>query len=521
MSAPALAPTRRLAPGPVLRVGAKGAYRALAELPGQPHELRSELVASTPRPAAGRSPRALATFAHVTDLHLADVQSPVRFEFMNREHADPRFHPLIPMHRPQEALNAHALDAMVRTLNRIEGGPIGGAPLELVAMSGDAIDNAQANELAAFFAVFAGGLARPGSGGPRYEGVQSAAWPDGWFWKPDLAADADPMQSGYGFPHLPGLLERALEPFQAEGLRLPWIGCLGNHELLVQGVGLVTPAVAAALVGTRKPVAMPPLFERDTVAEDFITRPHAFLAGRAVEVTADPSRRPLLPGDFLRAHPPGHGFTAESARTGTAYYVHDTPAVRFIVLATASPDGAAEGRLDFAQAEWLGARLTEARDRLVVIVSHHGLDHLANPRRAAGPGHLPPDQVLALLLRFPNVVLWLNGHTHASRVQARAGSSGGFWEVTTCSLVDWPGQARLVELLDVGDDELEIACTMVDHATAANPEAAGTGAELAGLHRQLAANQPLGEFSRDLAGTPSDRNVVLRLPAPFPLRRTG
>lgn len=506
MSSPALTQLRRLGRGAVLRAGSKASYHALAELPGESHAVRSDLVPALARSGSGRSGRAIACFAHLTDLHLADVQSPARYEFMNREHADPRFRLLLPMHRPQEALNAHALDAMVRTLNGIESGPLGGAPLELVVMSGDAIDNAQANELAAFRAVIGGGVARPGSGGPRYEGVQSASWPDAGFWKPASPSREDLMQSGYGYPRLPGLLERALLPFPAEGLKVPWIGCQGNHEQLIQGVGIVTPAMTAALVGTRKPASMPWEVDRDTAAEDFVSRPEAFLAGPSVVVTADAGRRPLSPADFPGPHP---------------YHVHDTPAVRFIILATACPGGGADGRLDATQAGWLEARLDEVQDRLVVIVSHHGLDNLANQRDASGSGHVTPAEVLALLLRFPSVCLWLNGHTHANRVRPHASAAGGFWEVTTCSLVDWPGQARLVELLDRGEGELEIACTMVDHASPANPETGDTGADLAGLHRQLAANQPRGGFGSELAGTSLDRNVVLRLPAPSPPRRAG
>ena len=521
MSPPALTPARRLGRGPVLRAGSKAPYHALAELPGEPHKVRSELVHASAGSGSGRSGRAIACFAHLTDLHLADVQSPARFEFMNREHADPRFRLLLPMHRPQEALNAHALDAMVRTLNGIERGPLGGAPLELVVLSGDAIDNAQANELATFLAVIGGGVARPGSGGPRYEGVQSAAWPEDGFWRPGSPSEEDAMQSGYGYPQLTGLLERALQTFPVAGLRVPWIGCQGNHELLLQGIGILTPAIAAALVGTRKSVALPAGVDRYTAAEDFVSGPEAFLAGPAIVVTADAGRRPLSTADFLRAHPQGHGFTVDNVRRGTAYFVHDTPAVRFIVLATACPGGGAEGRLDAIQAGWLEARLAEVRDRLVVIVSHHGLDQLANHRDGGGSPHLPPAEVLALLLRFPTVVLWLNGHTHATRVRPRPSAAGGLWEVTTCSLVDWPSQARLVELLDRGEGVLEIACTMVDHASPTNPEAGETGADLAGLHRQLAANQPRGGFGLKLEGTPLDRNVVLRLPAPFPLRGAG
>jgi len=77
--------------------------------------------------------------------------------------------------------------------------------------------------------------------------------------------------------------------------------------------------------------------------------------------------------------------------------------------------------------------------------------------------------------------------------------------VTTCSIVDWPCQARLVELFDAGDGLLGIACTMVDH----------DGAELAGLHRELAGNVPFNGFESWRSGTPADRNAILLLRKPF------
>ena len=54
---------------------------------------------------------------HITDLQLADVQSPTRFEFLNRYFADPRYAGIVPVQRPQEALTPHAVDATLRTLN--------------------------------------------------------------------------------------------------------------------------------------------------------------------------------------------------------------------------------------------------------------------------------------------------------------------------------------------------------------------------------------------------------------------
>jgi hypothetical protein len=138
----------------------------------------------------------------------------------------------------------------------------------------------------------------------------------------------------------------------------------------------------------------------------------------------------------------------------------------------------------------------------VVVLSHHGFDMLANPR-----ADVRRDELLELLLRFRNVVLWLNGHIHGNRITPRPGPAGGhgFWEVTTSSLVDWPCQARLVELFDAGDGLLGIGCTMVDH----------DGADLAGLHRELAGNVPFNGFDSWRPGTPADRNAILLLRKPF------
>ena len=204
---------------------------------------------------------------------MTDVESPARFEFINREYADPRFRELLPMQRAQEALNAHAIDAMVRTLNEVAGGPVTGGPLELVVFTGDGVDNVQGNELDAFIGLLEGGLVSPNAGGPGYEGVQAAGWPDDFFWKPDGGEmGQDFHQSAFGFPEIPGLIERALQPLQAAGLSLPWLGCHGNHEEVCQGVGVVNTALAAATIRTRKPLRLPDGLDPDRIVETFVAR---------------------------------------------------------------------------------------------------------------------------------------------------------------------------------------------------------------------------------------------------------
>jgi len=540
---PPLTTDRRLGPGAILRRGASVPYRAVAITEGEPHLVREDLGAPGPAPRP-RTGRPLLSLVQVTDLQLADVQSPTRFEFLNRYFADPRYAEIVPVQRPQEALTAHAIDATLRTLNAVQG-PVTGAAPQLVVTTGDAIDNAQWNEMQAFLALFDGGPVRPGSGGPGYVGVQSLDWPDDFFWKPDGAgADGDDLfRREFGFPHHPGLLERALREFSATGLRFPWLSCFGNHEALNQGVGTITPGLAKALVGGRKPLRLPVDFDHDRALELFTERPEVFTAGPDVAIVADPGRRPITRRNFVEAHfrpgsrPFGHGFSDQNRLDGTAHYVYDTPAARLIALDTACLAGGAAGCIDHDQERWLEARLAEVHssyrgrdgsevrtghdDRLVVVFSHHGIDTLTNTRGHAGHGGDPPlgaGEILALLHRFRNVVLWLNGHTHTNAIMARrdpADPARGFWEVTTCAIVDWPCQARLVEIIDAGGC-LSIVCTMVDHDTPVAPRSLEASDDLASLHRELAANMPVIGADSYRSGLATDRNAELRIVPPFP-----
>ena len=483
---------------------------------------------------------------HITDLQLADVQSPARFEFLNARFADPRYAEILPVQRPQEALTVHAVDATIRTLGAVHG-PATGLPLQLAVTTGDAIDNAQWNELQAFLALFEGGVVTPDSGGPDYEGVQSPDWPGDVFWRPDGAGPDGPdlFRREFGFPHHPGLLQRALREFSAAGLGLPWLSCFGNHEALNQGVGTQTPGLAAALTGGRKPTGLPADFDHDQALELFTTRPEAFMAGPSRPVTPDAFRRPISRRDFVDAHlragsrPFGHGFSERNRLDGTAYYVHDTPAARFIALDTNCLAGGAAGCLDRDQARWLEARLGEVHSAYRGSGRERGPDR---PRRPAGDPVLPSRQrhagqqprrslgagrraalgaadLVALLHRFPNVVLWLNGHTHTNAIRPHrdpADPARGFWEVTTCAVADWPCQTRVVELVDHGE-YLSIVTTMVDHDTPLGPASLETTDDLAALHRELAANVPWAVSV--MAGAASDRNTELRVIPPFPLKR--
>ncbi|HXF36693.1 MAG TPA: TIGR03767 family metallophosphoesterase [Actinomycetota bacterium] len=530
-------------PGPVVGRGSEGAYRALVPGPGEPHVRRLDLAPGAPPPAARRS---ILHLLHVTDLQIVDVASPARIEFLDRWPDRREIRDLLPAHRAQEPLALHAFEAMIRAANALRRSPVTGAPVDLVVTTGDAIDNQQWNELTWFLGVLAG---RPvsASGGRPYVGVQSVDWEDPGYWHPDPVPDA--YKERWGYPAHPGLLDEAVAPFPATGLAVPWLGCFGNHEGLIQGTAIPTEAVRRLLEGGRKPVAPPPGFDVAANVDRFVVEPEDLLSGPTRPVPPDAARRPLTRRAFVEAHlrapgaPPGHGFSRDNLERGTAYYVHDVPGVRLICLDTTNPGGFYEGSLGARQLAWLEERLVEVHsrfldqdgrevrgggeDRLVVVFSHHGPETLTNP--LAHPNPLEPDdlprilapEVEGVLHRFPNVVLWLSGHTHEHRVRPRpdpAGRTAGFWDVTTAAVADWPCQGRLVELVDEGNGSLAIVCTVLDHAAPPSPADAGGPLRLASLHRELAANDPFRGAGGDAAGDPTDRNVELVLPRTDPPR---
>jgi hypothetical protein len=67
--------------------------------------------------------------------------------------------------------------------------------------------------------------------------------------------------------------------------------------------------------------------------------------------------------------------------------------------------------------------------------------------------------------------------------------------------------------------QLSIFCTMLDHDSPVGPANLADGQDLAALHRELAANMPFAGMESTRPGTHADRNVELRITAPFPLGR--
>jgi metallophosphoesterase (TIGR03767 family) len=489
----ARATTRRV----VLAHGAPDArgWRKVVELPGEKHVVRTALGASARGGRAHRR-RPLLVFAQLSDVHVVDAQSPMRLEFGESVSRS--------AYRPQEMLSGHVADAMVRQINAIGAGPVTGRKIAFALQTGDNSDTTQYNEIRWNIDILDGGTVRVDSGDlMKYEGVMDqdpAFYDPKLYWHPDgtpEGAEDDIARAQHGFPTIPGLLDAARQPFDAEGLHMPWYAAMGNHDGLVQGNWPADEKYRAQAIGTVKKTSM---------------------GNRTV--TADPDRRLLERWEWVEEHfnttstPVGHGFTAENRARRTAYYTFDQGKVRFVVLDTVSTFGE-HGALDPTQFAWLKKVLDGSRRKLVVVASHHPLASFEDSALAG--------RIARALLGHENVIAWVNGHTHTNHVWAHRRREhgkvvGGFWEINTASHIDWPQQSRLIEITDNKDRTLSIFATMVDHGGSLSFGGDLTDpSQLAGLSRELAAND-WQESDGGRRGQRNARNVELLLPAPRFLR---
>ncbi len=519
-------------------------YWELAAAPGEPHRHRSELI---PAGAGSLSDEArpLLAVAHLSDIHLCDSQSPARAEFLDRW-SDPdsplrEVLGIIGSYRAQDCLTLQVAAAMVKAINSVGTGPVGGAEIDWAITTGDVVDSAQSNELGWYIGLLDGGQVVPDSGRlDRYEGVADHDFWHEAYWHPDSAVfpDGTPKLDRprrlFGFPYAPGLLDALRQPFESPGLVMPWLAVHGNHDQLVQGNIPGVGPFADASMADRKAIDVPQHWSSEHIAKFCAAVDSTDQAGldqwpgmptRAI--TPDAARRTITRADFVSAHfhptarPAGHGF--RTATSDRAYYRRDIGQVTVLVLDAVNEHGGWQGSLDAPQLAFLEAELTDAdrERRYVVLASHHTLADFVNDRCAPGaPRRVLTDELNQILDGHPCVVLWLNGHTHITAVRSHTGSRGAWWEVTAPSLIDFPQQGRIIELLRSPDGILTVAVTMVDH-TGELPWSGGVEsvAAMAGLSRQLAANdwqfRPDDFTAHPLVGTDLDRNVLLHLHDPF------
>jgi len=136
-------------------------------------------------------------------------------------------------------------------------------------------------------------------------------------------------------------------------------------------------------------------------------------------------------------------------------------------------------------------------------------------------------------MTIPQLILWVNGHTHRNivlpiktRPECLNGyckynnedyEYTGFWEINTASHIDFPQQSRIVEIADNQDGTLSIFGTLIDHLSPPDVNHKGSKyslTEIASISRELSYNDPFND-PRTRGGLPKDRNVELVINNPI------
>lgn len=560
---------------------AKPGFRALTYGPGTKLYVRGLPGA---RAQDGRSRRrlSLSYFAYLTDIHVADEESPVRFDSFGPSRSNTS------SWRPQEALQPQTIDATLQGLSAFAGAsPNTGAKgrrakMDMALLGGDQVDNDQANEVTWVRQLLEGGQSldpnsgisdyrsctpaqrlelaqRPADEASRYTGIQDYSDYNNGQGDPSFYDPDDPVGAFASWPRYAGLLDAAQRPFVPTGLRdgkkpVPTYVTVGNHDGSPGGYYRADADAEALAVGCEKP------YRNATLSPDAGEFQYA--------VPPDPARHFVGPAEMKQIYESGsqadgHGFrfvdpAQNAASRGTAAYYAWTPkrGLRFISLDTLAEGNqlrkGAEGNIDNPQFQWLRGELRRAKaaHQLVIVFGHHPIRRLIASRpdealggcvgsntlgcdgdpRTSSPIHLK-DSLIKLFNQNANVVAYLAGHTHINRIRPcndRCSRAGNWWSVETTSSSDFPQQQRLFELMDNKDGTLSLLATPVDHpgGVALPPPTADPAVtnafsidQLAAIGRDLSANDP--RQYKNPSGGVGDRNVELIVRNPFAGKGAG
>ncbi len=407
----------------------------------------------------------LLSFFTITDVHIVDEETPAQAIFSGYLGGNSS------AYSPVILLTTQVLDAAVQTINALHKKN----PFDFGLALGDAINNAQFNELRWYIDILDGGTINPDSGNKD-----------------------DPR---------PGPLNDYQDQFKAAGLdkTIPWYQSLGNHDHFWMGSYPITNEnIRQAYTNPNREI----LLMGDLFADGVNSRVDYMGAidGRTLDgniigvgpvgnfpdgapkvLAADQNRRPLTRKEWMNeffnttSNPVGHGFAQTNVEKDFASYSFEPNPnlpIKVIVLDDTQVDENFDehgnGYLNNERLSWLLNELDkgQAENKLMIISAHIPIVTIGFTS-AQGPNYSPvsSNTLLSKLSAYPNLILWVTGHRHRNVVTPRPsinpayqGPQYGFWEVETASLRDFPQQFRTFEIVRNSDNNISIFINDVDPA---------------------------------------------------------
>ncbi len=452
----------------------------LERVEGEPWILRESLLKASD-PDLSHKGKSLAYFWQISDPQIIDEESPCRMEGVT-------FAPYVvaSAYRPQGIFSTHMFDLHVQTARRISD--ISHRPFDFALVTGDIADNAQENENLWFHRMINGGVLDP-----------------------DTGIDDDPIE---------GPNNDYNDPFYSRGLgNIPWYPAIGNHDILYMGFAVVRDEIQAACVGDKVVdlfdfIKLVPNHEyRDGYQNGFQdgSTPEAKVVTMG-NTPADPHRRLLSKVESLQMYydspglPVGHGLDPKTIAKGWGYYsTYPMPGkpIRLITLDTNSGEFS-EAKMSPEQFDWLEKELKDAKSKneLVLVQSHHGTGQLS--------GTVNQKKFQELLASYPGVILHITGHGHYNDSNLYVQGERGYWEVMLASVVDFPSQTRVFEIVHEGKGIISIYITNLD-MNVAKGTMGYTAWEYAATRKFFGMDDdPIGDWEKER----EHRNLILRTRVP-------
>ncbi|MBN2157790.1 MAG: metallophosphoesterase [Spirochaetes bacterium] len=384
-------------------------------------------------------------FAQFSDVHIVDDDNPLRFENIKLVASSPGdlgdLDILIQsISRDQDRYSARIWDSVIRSIN--EKNAV--SPFDFAISTGDHTDTGLLSELRWFIEIA--------------DGIKS----------PSLEK---------------AVLDGTMEDVDPVGLDVPWYAVVGNHDVEYQGT-LNNYAIVTALLSSFG----------DTGDLSYLPDP-VDLYGYSI------------------SSPWWHGFDFQPpesrARSYGYYSFNASELVHCIILDTAiynlegewPVETFAEGCLDRTQFDWMIRDIEDNRDRLCIIFSHHSpTDSFADQL-----SQVKSEEFMKALCAYDNVIAHLNGHSHINEITPVKYDClpGGYWNINTSAIIEWPQEWRDITVEDNGDGTGLISCRMVQHSDTESLDVAGGDPDAQKDTRE---------------GTRKDRNVALKIQIPVAVK---